>query len=84
MNMVLAYIAIPLIILSNAPLSSFAHAAITTPSATTTMPIKHLVVIFQENIPFDHYFGTYPHAANPPGQPIFGPSANNTSIDINI
>ena len=55
MNMVLAYIAIPLIILSNAPLSSFAHAAIATPSATTTMPIKHLVVIFQENIPFDHY-----------------------------
>jgi phospholipase C len=28
----------------------------------TTTPIKHLVVIFQENISFDHYFGTYPHA----------------------
>ena len=27
-------------------------------------PIKHLVVIFQENVSFDHYFGTYPHAAN--------------------
>src|SRR5208282_5389363 len=26
----------------------------------TTTPIKHLVVIFQENISFDHYFGTYP------------------------
>jgi phospholipase C len=25
-------------------------------------PIKHLVVIFQENVSFDHYFGTYPHA----------------------
>ena len=23
----------------------------------TTTPIKHLVVIFQENIAFDHYFG---------------------------
>jgi len=27
-----------------------------------TTPIKHVVVIFQENISFDHYFGTYPHA----------------------
>ena len=25
-------------------------------SYTTTTPIKHLVVIFQENISFDHYF----------------------------
>src|SRR5215472_15620512 len=31
----------------------------------TTTPIKHLVVIFDENISFDHYFGTYPFAANP-------------------
>jgi phospholipase C len=30
-------------------------------------PIKHLVVIFQENISFDHYFGTYPYAANTDG-----------------
>jgi len=43
---------------------------------TTTTPIKHLVVIFQENVSFDHYFGTYPHAANPPGQPKFSPSPN--------
>ena len=28
-------------------------------------PIKHLVVIFQENVSFDHYFGTYPYATNP-------------------
>jgi phospholipase C len=26
----------------------------------TTTRIKHLVVIFQENVSFDHYFGTYP------------------------
>ena len=39
-----------------------------TPTAT---PIKHLVVIFQENVSFDHYFGTYPHAANPAGEPAF-------------
>ena len=36
----------------------------------TTTPIKHLVVIFQENVSFDHYFGTYPKAANTSGQPF--------------
>ncbi|GIM45153.1 phospholipase C [Collibacillus ludicampi] len=40
-------------------------------SAPTTTPIKHLVVLFDENVSFDHYFGTYPHAANPPGEPKF-------------
>jgi phospholipase C len=38
---------------------------------TTKTPIKHLVIIFQENVSFDHYFGTYPHATNPPGEPEF-------------
>ena len=28
----------------------------------TTTPIEHVVVIFQENVSFDHYFATYPHA----------------------
>jgi phospholipase C len=37
----------------------------------TTTPIKHLVVLFQENVPFDRYFGVYPHALNPPGEPTF-------------
>jgi phospholipase C len=41
------------------------------PGAATTTPIKHLVVIFQENVSFDHYFGTYPKAANPHGEPAF-------------
>src|SRR6201988_2529722 len=34
-------------------------------------PIKHLVVIFQENVSFDHYFGTYPVATNPSSEPKF-------------
>ncbi|WP_328358469.1 alkaline phosphatase family protein [Mycobacterium sp. NBC_00419] len=38
--------------------------------ASTTTPIHHLVVIFGENVSFDHYFGTYPHAANTDGQPF--------------
>ena len=39
--------------------------------ARTATPIKHLVVIFDENRSFDHYFATYPHAANPAGEPAF-------------
>jgi phospholipase C len=38
---------------------------------STTTPIKHVVVIFQENVSFDHYFGTYPVAANPSGEVKF-------------
>src|SRR2546425_4151201 len=38
-------------------------------STATTTPIQHLVVIFQENVSFDHYFATYPVALNPPGEP---------------
>jgi phospholipase C len=38
----------------------------------TATPIKHLVVIFQENVSFDHYFATYPVAANSTaGEPVF-------------
>jgi len=37
----------------------------------TKTPIKHVIVIFQENISFDHYFATYPHATNPEGEPAF-------------
>ncbi len=40
-------------------------------AGTTATPIKHVVVIFQENVSFDHYFGTYPFAANSPGEPFF-------------
>jgi phospholipase C len=37
----------------------------------TQTPIKHIVIIFNENQSFDHYFGTYPTAANPAGEPPF-------------
>jgi phospholipase C len=36
----------------------------------TATPVKHLVVIFDENVSFDHYFGTYPFAANTDGTPF--------------
>jgi phospholipase C len=38
--------------------------------APTRTPIKHVVVLFDENISFDHYFGTYPNAANTDGSPF--------------
>jgi Phosphoesterase family len=63
----------------------------------TRTPIKHLVVIFNENHTFDNYFGTYPKAANNPPEhgwigvlaPVFHarpdtPKANNylTNPDV--
>ena len=51
-------------------------------SLPTKTPIKHLVVIFDENRAFDHYFGTYPNALNPEGEPVFEP-AKNTPRDVN-
>jgi len=33
----------------------------------TKTPIKHVVVIFDENVSYDHYFGTYPKATNKGG-----------------
>src|SRR5260370_13254552 len=52
-------------------------------AAGPVTPIQHVVVIFQENVSFDHYFGTYPMAMNTTaGEPIFHadpktPSVNN-------
>lgn len=50
-------------------------------SNDTTTPIKHLVVIYQENASFDHYFGTYPVAANPPGEPVFTARADTPAVN---
>jgi phospholipase C len=36
----------------------------------TTTPVKHVVVLFDENVSYDHYFGTYPKAANTDGTPF--------------
>src|SRR5215475_8200004 len=50
-------------------------------SGGTTTPIKHLVVIFDENVSFDHYFGTYPNAANPTGEPSFTAKPGTPSVN---
>ena len=49
--------------------------------ADTATPIKHVVVIFQENVSFDHYFATYPVALNPPGEPPFRASDDTPSVN---
>jgi phospholipase C len=62
-------VATPLVGVIAAP--GLAAAATASSAPSTATPIKHLVVIFNENISFDHYFGTYPKAANPFGEPAF-------------
>jgi phospholipase C len=47
----------------------------------TATPIEHLVVIFQENVSFDHYFGTYPIARNPQGEPPFFAASGTPTVN---
>jgi phospholipase C len=64
------------------PSDTVSPAALHPPTAT---PIKHIVVIYDENVSFDHYFGTYPNAANTDGAPftpVAGtPTPNNLLAD---
>ena len=47
-----------------------ASASVYRDTNDTKTPIKHVVVIFDENVSFDHYFGTYPFATNNDGTPF--------------
>jgi phospholipase C len=58
---------------------TLAHGASPAPPAATQ--IQHVVVIFDENISFDHYFGTYPIATNPAGEPAFTPALGTPAVD---
>jgi phospholipase C len=49
-------------------------------AAHAERPIQHLVVIFQENVSFDHYFGTYPYATNADGQ-TFAADKHTPAVD---
>jgi phospholipase C len=59
------------------------NTAIADVTTTAKTPIKHLIVIYQENVSFDHYFATYPNASNTkePGEPQFHPKANTPSVN---
>jgi phospholipase C len=46
----------------------------------TATPIKHIVVIFNENRSFDHYFATYPVAGNPAGEIPFVAKPHTPSV----
>ncbi|MFF2652538.1 phospholipase C [Streptomyces sp. NPDC058045] len=46
-----------------------------------TTPVKHVVVIFGENISFDHYFATYPEAANTDGTPFHASPRTPKDVD---
>lgn len=61
-------------------LPSPAHASSNAAPATAT-PIQHLVVIYGENISFDHYFGIYPTAANTTGEPSFVAKPGTPSVN---
>src|ERR1700744_1144764 len=43
--------------------------------------VQHIVVIFQENVSFDHYFATYPNALNLPGEPVFTALPGTPAVD---
>jgi phospholipase C len=47
----------------------------------TSTPIKHVVVIFQENVSFDHYFATYPNATNPSEEVQFHAKSDTPSVN---
>ena len=57
---------------------AFAQSGSGTGPAT---PIQHVVVIFGENISFDHYFATYPRALNPEGEPKFVAAPNTPTVN---
>ncbi|WP_330336225.1 phospholipase C [Streptomyces sp. NBC_00557] len=65
---------------SNAPGWAAAPAAAQGGHSSTATPIKHVVVLFDENISFDHYFATYPKAANTDGTKFT--ASKNTPKDI--
>jgi phospholipase C len=61
--------------------TGFALPSLASEPATTT-PIKHVIVIFQENVSFDHYFATYPLAANSTaGEPTFKAASDTPAVN---
>ena len=79
----LALIAVPSLVvagLTAGTAQASSDSSASSSAASTATPIKHLVVIFDENISFDHYFGTYPRATNPAGEPRFVAKAGTPKV----
>jgi phospholipase C len=67
---------------SSTPTASTPAATVSAQDAVATAtPIKHVVVIFGENVSFDHYFATYPSASNPVGEPQFTAAAGTPTVN---
>jgi phospholipase C len=77
---VMALVLAALIALGPTATPAFAASKPAAKPATAT-PIQHLVVIFDENVSFDHYFGTYPVATNPAGEPSFTAAPNTPTVN---
>src|SRR5947209_5456211 len=75
------FVKMAVVLAASLAITGFPLAAQRRPGMKTSRRIKHLVVIIQENVSFDHYFATYPHATNPPGQPVFEPNPGTPSIN---
>jgi phospholipase C len=71
---------LPLIIGCGAPVYVF-NGPNETPDIAPTGTIQHVVVIYQENVSFDHYFGTYPNALNLPGEQPFVAIPGTPAVD---
>src|ERR1700722_13788019 len=65
------------------PVSTFANndGGSSKGGVTTSTPVWHVVVIFQENVSFDHYFATYPQATNPSEEVQFHAKASTPSMN---
>jgi phospholipase C len=50
-------------------------------AAASKTPIQHVVVIFDENISFDHYFATYPLALNLADERAFYPTPGSPTVN---
>ena len=59
--------------------SSIPASQISPPSPAVN--IQHIVVIFEENVSFDHYFGTYPNALNLLGETPFTALPGTLAVD---
>jgi len=64
-----------------AALATFPCSTRAQSNLATNTPIKHVIVIFDENVSFDHYFGTYPHASNLPGEHPFHASSSTPRVN---
>jgi phospholipase C len=50
-------------------------------TVSSTSKVQHIVVIFQENVSFDHYFATYPKAQNLAGEVPFNALPGTPAVD---